>query len=221
MCKVLAALIFVSELGWGFQNRIDDGAGWANITAPLRRAGIPLDDQAALIRTLHRRDRPILAASAADALQMLPKNDLVVRELHEAGLADDENLMSAAISTLAGFGDTQWVAAARARLPGIRNKFIRLEIAGRLARAGVYDGWDLIESTIMTQPFVYRDIALVDVYFFRDRKDASGQPIDLVQKLEEMRSRASSQAVRDALTARIAGIKYYQEQRPALPAEKK
>src|ERR1041384_970052 len=175
MQKLLAiavAMLF-SQLAWSFQNRID-GIDDTRAAMGLRLAGISLDDQTALIGALHR---PFLAASAAYALAKLPKNDLVIRELNQAALADDEHLMTASVSTLSGFGDTQWVAAVRGRFPTVRNKLNQLLIAARQARAGVYDGWDLIESTIPTKEPVYRDIALLDLYDFRDCKDAFGRPI--------------------------------------------
>ena len=207
MLNLLTTSILAASLAWGLQNPIDDDARWVNLTQPLRRAGIPLDDQASLINALHRLDRPSLAASAAHALARLPKSHRVIEELNRAAFSDDDFLMSAAIDTLAGFGDRQWVEAARARLPHMRQKVLRLDVAGRLAQEGVYDGWEIVEFSIMEEEPVYRDIALARVYYFRDRKDAFGLPMDLVQKLEEMKSRASSEAVRDALAAKITQCK--------------
>jgi hypothetical protein len=202
MRRVFMMLTLAGSMAWSFQG-IDNGSGYAIATMPLRREGIPLRDQAALIKTLNRRDKPALAAGAAYALGTLPKNDLVIRELNFAALSDSELLMTYAIDSLVGFGDVQWVNGARARLPNMKKTDLRLVVARQLARAGVFDGWDLTESTIMTGRPVLRDMALNSVDFFRNMKDASGQPVDLVKKLDAMRSSSSSKAVRDALLTKI------------------
>ena len=49
------------------------------------------------------------------------------------------------------------------RLPIFQDRGVRISVAGMLARLGVFDGWDLIESTIMRGDGRYCGIALLRV----------------------------------------------------------
>jgi hypothetical protein len=101
-----------------------------------------------------------------------------------------------------GWGDRQWVSIARSRLPNYKEEGVRLGVGGLLARVGIFDGWNIVESDIMRNGR-YREIALGEVTAFRDMKELSGQPFDLVKKLDSMRSSSSSKTVRDRLLEKI------------------
>lgn len=180
-----------------------DDDPWVREKLELAQAGVAVNDQAALLKTLRQREKPWLAAYAAHFLGKLPKSDLAIPELNAAALAEHEFLSLNAMESLMGWGDRQWVTAARSRLPRYKDEGVRLSVAGLLARAGVFDGWNTIESTIMRSDGRYRGIALLQVSAFRDMKELSGQPFDLVKKLDSMRSSSSSKAVRDALLNKI------------------
>jgi len=183
------------------QTPIDDPYAYHKLS--LRRAGVAVDNEAAWIKTLRQREKPWLAVYAAHFLGKLPKSELAIRELNAAARSEHEFLSLAATESLTGWGDRQWVSAARSRLPSYKDQGVRLGVAALLARAGVFDGWNMIESTIMSRDGRYRGIALLHVSAFRDMKELSGQPFDLVKKLDSMRSSSSSKAVRDALWNKI------------------
>lgn len=172
----------------------------------LLQAGVAVNDEAALIRTLRQREKPWLATPAVHFLGKLPKSELGVGELNIATLSDDEFVALYTLESLLGWGDRQWVSSARSRLPSFKNQGVRLSVAGLLARAGVFDGWNTVEPAIMAGDGRYRRIALMQVNAFRDMKELSGQPFNLVAKLDSMRSSSSSKAVRDALLNKITQL---------------
>ena len=63
-------------------------------------------------------------------------------------LADHEFLAEYAMESLMGWGERQWVSAARSRLPNFKDQGVRVSVAGMLARVGVFDGWEVIESDL-------------------------------------------------------------------------
>ena len=183
------------------QTQIDDP--WVRERRVLAEAGVAVNDETALIKTLRQREKPWLADYAAHFLGKLPKSGLAIRELNVAALSEHEFTSLDAMESLMGWGDRQWVSAARSRLPRYKDRAVRLSVAGLLARAGVFDGWNMVESAIMSGDGRYRNIALLQVNAFRDMKELSGQPFDLVKKLDSMRSSSSSKAVRDRLLEKI------------------
>jgi hypothetical protein len=198
MNKILALPLLLAMAGPA-QTREDDP--YVRERLELAQAGVAVSDEAALIRTL-RHEKPWLAAYASHFLGKLPKIDPAIRELNAATLSNHEFLARHAMESLMGWGDKQWVSAARSRLPDFKDKGVRLTVAGLLARAGVFDGWNIVESTIMHDA-QYRGIALLQVDDFRDMKNLSGQPFDLVNRLDTMRSNSPSKAVRDRLLNKI------------------
>lgn len=174
------------------------------ITLRLKQSGVDLRDEAALIRTLRTTDNPRLATAAAYALGQLPKSEAIIRELNFTVLADDELLMNYAIRALLNFGDRQWVPAALARLPNVQHRGVQLHLAAELAAAGWYEGWDLTEAVIVTGD-IWLGTALFEVGNFRGMKDATGKPVDLLAKLDELRLRAPESA-RSAIAQAIVRI---------------
>lgn len=102
--------------------------------------------------------------------------------------------MNYAIRSLLKHGDSGWVVGAVARLPNVRNNTQRLHLAGELAQVGRYDGWDMIETAIVAGEPSQRYTALFEVGKFRAMKDGSGNPVDLLAKLDQLRLRAPESA---------------------------
>ena len=182
------------------QTQIDDPDAYQKLR--LKAAGVAINDEVALIRTLHQPEKPWLAAYAARLLGRLPKSDIGVRELNAAALSEHEWLFLYAMESLIGWGDRQWVSIARSRLPKYKEEAVRLSVAGLLARVGIFDGWNVVESDVMGNAR-YRYIGLGQVTAFRDMKELSGQPFDLLKKLDSMRSNSSNKALRDRLLEKI------------------
>jgi hypothetical protein len=157
MARLALAILCMCSWTWAVTDI--DNSEW-RLTAPLVRAGIALDDEAALIGVLQRKDDPRLATGAAYVLGKLPRTDTSVRELTVAASSEDEILMNYAIRSLLQLGDTNWVDAARARFPTVKDGLQRLELAGELARGGAFDGWDLITSAITEGDLGHREVAL-------------------------------------------------------------
>jgi hypothetical protein len=201
MRKILVVVVLVSSLCGAAD--IDDSE--FRLTGPLVRAGIKLDDEAALIRTLQAPNDPRLACCAAYALGKLARNETIVRELNAAAQAKDEILMGFAIRSLLKHGDRQWVGAASARLPNVKNDIVRLRLADDLAQAGCYDGWEMIEAAIVDGSVAEQEIALFGVESFQGMKDSAGKPIDLVQRLDSMMVRAP-EANRTAIFVKIVHL---------------
>jgi hypothetical protein len=195
LISVLATLSFAAAA----QTQIDDPFAYQQLR--LKAAGVAVNDETALIKTL--REKPKVAAYAARFLGRLPKSDLAIRELSTAARSEHEWLSLYAMESLMGWGDRQWVSGARARLANFKEQAVRLSVAGLLARAGIFDGWGMVESTITGGDGRYRNIALLQVNSFRDMRELSGQPFDLVKKLDSMRSNSSSKIVRDRLLEKI------------------
>ncbi len=194
----LLGLSLAVALCWP-QTQIDDAE--ERMLGPLKRAGVDLDDEAALIRALHRTGDLGMPCSAAYALGKLPKTPAVLSELNAAALSEDEILMNYAIRSLLKHGDREWVDGAVARLPNVREDRQRLHLAGELARVGRFDGWDMIAAAIVTGHLWQRETALLEVGNFRGMKDASGKQIDLLATLDELAMRAPESARSDIFRA--------------------
>ncbi len=201
MRKIVVMVAIVSSLCWATD--IDDSE--FRLTGPLVRAGIRLDDEAALIRTLQSPDEPRLAWCAAYALGKLPKSETIIRELNVAAQAKDELLMIFAVRSLLKLDDRQWVGAAAARLPNVKKETLRLNLADQLAQAGSYDGWEMIEAAIVNGSVSEQEAALFAVESFQGMKDSAGKPIDLVQRLDSMMVRAP-EANRTAIFVKIVHL---------------
>jgi hypothetical protein len=186
MHRVLAVIIVIASAGWAFDG-VDGDSEWdINLLAPLAVAGVKVDDEAALISALHRADVPGIAVAAAYALGKLPRSEAIVSELNAAALSKDEFLMTYSIRSLLKFGDRQWVDSAAVRFPGLKRPLLRLELAWELAAGGRYDGWEIVQDAIVNGDRTLQITALSRITAFQGMKDASGKPVNLVVKLDEL-----------------------------------
>jgi len=123
-------------------------------------------------------------------LRKLPKSAAMIRELNVAAEGKNELLMNYAIASLLVHGDRQWVGSAAARLRQVKDFRDRIWLAANLARTGRYEGWDLVENAIVGGDPWQQSTALYEVTAFRGMRDASGKPVNLIDKLDELMQRA-------------------------------
>ena len=155
-------------------------------------------------------------------------SESILREINVAATSPDEILMSYSISALLQFGDAPWAPAARKRLPTVKDSVCQIYLAQQLARAGVYDGWDLVENAIVDksqQSKGYQELGLFDVEAFRPMKTTpDGAPFDLVLKLDSLLAQTppeNRQAIIDKIKQLTfdpnlkPGVKSYREDPPA------
>jgi hypothetical protein len=158
----------------------------ARVTAPLRSAGIPLDEPS-LIRTLRSEDK-IIARSAALTLGILGEGPAPRKALHEVIGDQDELLAITAMYALWLLGDNSWTDVGAKRLPLLndRNQII---LAGHLATAGNTKGWPCLLKAIKGGRWA--PLALETVPVFVGKRDSRGQVINVERDLEDLQKELS------------------------------
>jgi hypothetical protein len=79
---------------------------------------------------------------------------------------------------------------AAVRFPDLKRPLLRLELAWELAAGGRYDGWDIVQDAIVNGDRVLQFTALSRITAFQGMKDATGKPVNLVVKLDELMQKA-------------------------------
>ena len=153
----------------------------------LTRSHVDPKSEASLIAAVWGSD-VIVASCAARKLgqhERSPASDQAL--LHATQSADDVLALYAAIS-LADHHNFEWVDELSRRLPDVKNPLNQIHIAGLLATAGHYEGWEVIRSTIITKQIYndYVDVALYQVPKFAGMKDPDGSPVNLAEELDRM-----------------------------------
>lgn len=174
------------------------------ILGPLFRAGYRLEEES-LLQALTRNDDVLVRAGAAYALGRLPRTGRIVETLlavvteGREGLSPSardaqEVVVNRAIASLIRFGDDRWVSAAANRLPEVKYAAAQLERAGLLAKAGRFEGWQVVMSKVTDEK--YTEVALEQVDHFKQMRGRSGERRNLAEDLRKALPRSSERSRR-------------------------
>lgn len=152
------------------------------ILAPLRNAGINLDDKT-LIGVLNHTNK-FLATRAALVLGSRGENTEIVSALANAASDSDETLAFTAIRSLHALKDNSWCPLALKRLHHIKNRAIQIQLAELLAKTGNVDGWDIIAEAILDSD--YSSLALQSVDAFDMKVKGDGKRINVGEELRNI-----------------------------------
>ncbi len=155
--------------------------------APIIDAQLDPDKENDLIAALDRRDT--LGFYAAIILGSRPRSPVVdAALLRFFRSAKFEGAILVAANALSRHGEFGWADEGEVRWAGFKDQVLKIHLAGELAAAGHYIGWEFIRTNVVTkQPFRdYAETSLREVPRFEGMKDGSGKMVNLSEALGEM-----------------------------------
>lgn len=175
--------IVCSIILWGNFVRADGPAeNDERILAPLKNAGISLDDKT-LIGVLNHTNK-FLATRAAIVLGSRGENTEIVSALAKAASDNDETLAITAMRSLHALKDKSWCQLGVKRLHHIKSRAIQIQLAELLAEAGNADGWNIVAEAILDPD--YSSLALQAVDAFDMKVKSNGKRIDVGEELRRI-----------------------------------
>ena len=150
----------------------------------LAEAGYRYDDTASLVRALEDKNE-LVAVIATTFLANQPATPEIIRGLRAASEGPRELVAKAAFGSLQALGAAGWEGSALGLMQSTRNKSVRLQIAGTLAKADRSEGWYIVRDALTPDDQSMR-LALQQVAPFQGLKAADGTTIDAISELRQL-----------------------------------